>query len=100
MSQPEDGWEFYKHPGSGWFDEFLRRFPEFDDGYFRDFVIAANRADRDSGELSDIALFEVLRLASEYTERRWRFQNVHGRFLTAQEAIQAGLLTAQGLRKE
>jgi hypothetical protein len=97
MTQPDSGWEYYKHPGGGWFDEFLKRFPEFDNKWFIDYAIARNRADRDSGELNDIALFEVMQLASEFAERRWRFPNVHGAFLNARSAQETGNLTENPL---
>jgi len=34
---------------------------------------------RSCGELNDIAKHEVLRLAAEFCESRFRFPNVHGR---------------------
>lgn len=59
---------------SGYFHKFVERNPEFQNGGdFREFVIAKNKGDRDSGELSAIAPHEVLRLAKEYAEYQHRF---------------------------
>ena len=70
MSSQQYG--FYNRFGSGYFYQFLRNNTEFDTAEFRDHVIRLNKGDRDSGELSDIAKHEVLRLAYEYEELRWR----------------------------
>ena len=86
MTQPDYGWNYYKHPACGWFYVFVERNPEFDCKEFTEYVIAHNKADRDSGELHDIALHEVLRLAYEFTENRWRFPNMYGK---AKEAPRA-----------
>jgi len=91
------GWEYYIH-NSGWMEEFLHRFPEFSHEGFWDYVVAHNRADRDHGELGSLALHEVLRLAAEFAERRWRFPNVHGQALTAREAKAVGRLASDELR--
>ena len=71
-------YEYYNKYGGGYYYRFLERNPEFKGQSFEDYVINHNRGDRDSGELSDIAKHEVLRLAHEYTEHHWRFPNVYG----------------------
>jgi len=89
----EDGMmkdEYYAHWGSGWFEDFLKKNPEFDTEPFREFVICHNKADRDSGELHDISHHEVLRLAAEYSESVWRAPNVHGDYPRAQEVDKIG----------
>lgn len=78
MPHMNDGWTYYIHTGCGWFRRFVSNNAAFQDDGFLDYVVAHNRADRDAGELDDIALHEVLRLAAEYEERRWRFANVYG----------------------
>lgn len=72
------GYSYYIKHGGGYIRKFLERNPEFDCDGFIDYVIDHNRADRDSGELQDVAKHEVLRLAAEYEEGRWRFPNVYG----------------------
>ena len=83
MARFESGYDYYNHYGSGWFGRFVRQNPEFqsdrnDPGGFFEFVIGHNRGDRDSGELQDIAHHEVLRLAAEVMEHRWKADNVYG----------------------
>jgi len=57
---------------------FLKNNPEFKCQEFLDYVCQYNRGDRDSGELQYIAKHEILRLAYEFAERRWRFPNCYG----------------------
>lgn len=71
-------YDFYNKYGGNYVSRFLERNTEFDTDEFREFLSANNRGDRDSGELQDIAKHEVLRLASEFEERKWRFPNVYG----------------------
>lgn len=70
--------DYYNKYGGNYFFRFRTHNPEFDCDEFRDFVCEHNRGDRDLGELNDIAKHEVLRLAAEYTEERWRFPNCYG----------------------
>jgi hypothetical protein len=70
-------YNFY-NTGGNYLARFLERNPEFDTPEFTEFVIRNNRGDRDSGELQDVAKFEVLRLASEYEERMRRFPAAWG----------------------
>ena len=79
MGQPESGWEYYCHFGSGWYYYFIKHFPKYDTPEFSSYVEKNNKGDRDGGELHNLALHEVFRLASEYEESRWRFPNVHGK---------------------
>jgi hypothetical protein len=71
-------YEYYIKYGGGYFYRFIKQNPEFNTPEFRDFVESRNKADRDDGELHDIAKHEVLRLAYEYTELHWRFPNCYG----------------------
>jgi hypothetical protein len=75
----DSAYKFYAEFGCGYFGRFIKRNPEFDNEEFFQFVIAKNKADRDSGELHDIAKHEILRLAYEWIERQWRFPNVNKR---------------------
>ncbi|RXG63624.1 hypothetical protein ES695_16410, partial [Candidatus Atribacteria bacterium 1244-E10-H5-B2] len=49
---------------------FVKEHPEFDSEEFREYVIVHNKADRDSGELEDIAASEILRLAKEFAQEK------------------------------
>lgn len=71
-------YEYYNKYGSNYFYNFVERNDEFNTKDFYDYVTSHNRGDRDSGELQDIAKHEVLRLAHEFTEHKWRFPNVYG----------------------
>ncbi len=72
-------YNFYNDWGNGYISEFLSKNPEFNTKQFIEWVICRNRGDRDSGELQDVARHEVLRLAAEYAEYRWRFnRNLDG----------------------
>jgi len=71
----EADYNYYNDFGCNYYSEFVFRNPEFDTCGFLDFVVDHNRGDRDSGEVRDIAKHEVLRLAYEYEEHRWRFPN-------------------------
>lgn len=71
-------YEYYCKFGGGYLKKFLERNPEFDSEEFIDFLISRNRADRDSGELQDVAKHEILRVAAEWEEKKWRFPNVYG----------------------
>ncbi len=70
-----DNYNFYIDGGSCYWDYFINNNADFDTDEFRIFAIYNNKADRDSGELNDIAKHEVLRLAYEYSEYKWRFGN-------------------------
>ncbi|GAI13008.1 unnamed protein product, partial [marine sediment metagenome] len=61
-------YEKYCDYGCGFFLEFIKDHPEFNTVEFQEYVIAHNKADRDSGELIDIAEFEITRLAGEFAE--------------------------------
>ena len=74
-----NNYNYYVECGSGYISKFLKRNPEFDNDEFREFVCNKNKADRDSGELQDIAKHEILRLAYEWIEKKWRFPNCHKR---------------------
>ncbi|GAG76534.1 unnamed protein product, partial [marine sediment metagenome] len=71
MNEPEFAEEFYKEEnyeefcdfGGGHLSKFIKEHPEFNSKQFREYVIVHNKADRDSGELEDIAAPEILRLA-------------------------------------
>jgi hypothetical protein len=52
--------------GSGSYYKFIKEHPEYKSKDFEEFVIVHNKADRDSGELQDISLDEVKRLAKEF----------------------------------
>ena len=54
--------------GCGYYGKFIKDNPGFDNEEFKEFVIGKNKADRDSGELADIAKFEIERLALEFTQ--------------------------------
>ena len=78
MNEPEFAEEFYKEEnyeefcdfGSGHFSKFVMEHPEFNIEEFREYVIVHNKADRDSGELEDIAAPEILRLAREFAQEK------------------------------
>lgn len=78
MNEPEFAEEFYKEEdyeefcdfGSGHLSKFVKEHPEFNTEEFREHVIVCNKADRDSGELEDIAASEILRLAKEFAQER------------------------------
>ncbi|MBI2020157.1 HK97 family phage prohead protease [Candidatus Daviesbacteria bacterium] len=59
-------WDKYADYGSGYYYKFIKENPEFDTKEFQEYVIVHNKADRDSGELGDIANFEIDRLANEF----------------------------------
>lgn len=61
-SQHEDFCDF----GGGHFSAFLKKNPWYDTDEFREFVVAKNKGDRDSGELDDLVAFEVERLARAF----------------------------------
>lgn len=71
-------YEYYCKFGGCYIKSFIERNPEFDTAEFYEFLSANNKADRDSGEFQDIAKHEVLRVAAEFEERKWRFPNVYG----------------------
>ena len=64
--------------GGNYLGRFLERNTEFNNKAFIEYVISHNRADRDSGELQDIAKHEVLRLAYEFEEKLYRFPHCYG----------------------
>lgn len=70
-------YDFYNDYGCGAFPAFKRAHPDFDTPEFEEYAAAHNRGDRDSGELGDVAAHEVLRLAADWAELRWRFPNVN-----------------------
>jgi len=61
-------YEKYCDYGCGYFLEFIKKNPDFNNVEFQEFVIRHNKADRDSGELADIAEFEIIRLAEEFAQ--------------------------------
>lgn len=75
----ENNYTYYIQSGNGYIGRFLERNPEFNNKGFLDFVCSHNKADRDSGELQDISKHEILRLAYEWTELKWRFPNCDSR---------------------
>ncbi len=77
-------WEFYQvdsntNQKSGYFNRFIKNNSEFNTKEFRNFVLSKNKADRDSGELEDIAKHEILRLAYEFVEHKHRLPNCHAK---------------------
>ena len=78
INEPEFAEEFYKEEGyeefcdfgGGYFSKFVKEYPEFNIEEFREYVIVHNKADRDSGELEDIAAPEILRLAKEFAQEK------------------------------
>lgn len=76
-------YDYYNDPGCGAFARLTRTFPEFSNVDFAAFVVAHNKGDRDDGELNDIAAHEVLRLAAEFAESRWRFAGASVMLLAA-----------------
>ena len=78
MNEPEFAEEFYKEEnyegfcdfGGGHFSKFIKEHPELNIKEFREYVIVHNKADRDSGELEDIAASEILRLAKEFAQEK------------------------------
>ncbi len=74
----EPNYNYYNKIGSGYYYKFIERNPEFKTKEFEEFVSGKNKGSRDTGELSDIAKHEVLRLAYEFTEEIWRFPNIYG----------------------
>ncbi|MBA7604871.1 hypothetical protein ES703_11999 [subsurface metagenome] len=88
MNEPEFAEEFYKKAGyeefcdfgGGHFSKFIKEHPEFKSKEFRGYVIVHNKADRDSGELEDIASSEILRLAKEFArEKNIQIKKRHSR---------------------
>lgn len=71
-------YEYYCKYGGRYIGKFLKRNPEFDTPEFIDYLQERNRGDRDSGELQDVAKHEILRVAAEWEEKKWRFPNVYG----------------------
>jgi len=71
-------YDFFQKPNGGFYKKFVTQFPEFNIKDFESYVIAKNKADRDSGELQDIAMHEILRLAHEFSEHRFKASNVYG----------------------
>ena len=61
-------YEKYCDYSCGYFLEFIKKNPDFNNVEFQEFVIQHNKADRDSGELADIAKFEIDRLAEKFAE--------------------------------
>jgi hypothetical protein len=74
MSEKIYWYKFYCDFGCGEFKKFIEKNKEFNNESFFNFVISRNRGDRDSGETQDIAKHEILRLAYEWEEKRWRFK--------------------------
>jgi len=78
INEPEFAEEFYKEEdyeefcdfGGGHFSKFVKEYPEFNIEEFKEYVIVHNKADRDSGELEDIAASEILRLAKEFAQEK------------------------------
>lgn len=70
-------YDFYNDYGCHAFFNFIRQHPDFNTMEFNEFATRENRGDRDGGELGDVAAHEVLRLASDWAELRWRFPNVN-----------------------
>jgi len=52
--------------GGGYLWNFIKKNPRYDTEEFREFVACKNKADRDSGELGDIAAHEIERLAKAF----------------------------------
>ncbi len=75
----KNNYTYYIQFGSGYIGKFLERNPEFNNKEFIEFINGKNKADRDSGELQDVAKHEILRLAYEWIERKWRFPNCYDR---------------------
>lgn len=71
-------YNYYNKFCGGYYLRFLKANPEFNTKEFDEFVISHNKGDRDAGEVGDIAKHEVLRLAYEFEEHKWRFPNVFG----------------------
>ena len=64
-------YEDYTDFGCNAFGKFLEKNPSFNNESFEEYVGSHNRADRDSGELQDISMEEVQRLAKEFeTEQK------------------------------
>ncbi len=70
-------YDFYNSKGN-YFGRFIKSNPEFACEEFKKFVLEKNKGDRDSGELEYVAKHEVLRLAYEFSEHRFRASNVFG----------------------
>jgi hypothetical protein len=68
--QLDQPWERYTDYGSGSWGKLIGDRPELDTQEFHEYVANHNRADRDSGELGDIARFELDRLAEEFLSQR------------------------------
>jgi len=64
------GYEPYCDFGGGAFSAHLEANPDLDPDEFGRYVTAYNRADRDSGELDDIAAHEIDRLGKEFAKVR------------------------------
>lgn len=71
-------YDYYNFYGGNYISKFIERNTEFDCPEFISFVSCNNRGDRDTGELQDVAKHEVLRLAAEFEEKKWRFPNCYG----------------------
>jgi hypothetical protein len=63
-----EGFQAYCDFGSGAFSRYCKANPDFDQEDFARFVAHRNRADRDIGELEDIAADEIARLGQEFAE--------------------------------
>ena len=61
------------------FTMFLRGSPEFNTPEFMACCAENNKAALPSDQLDDLAKHEILRLASEFTELKWRFPEVFGK---------------------
>ena len=62
----EDDYRSFRDNGSGSYEKYITKHPEFDNPEFKLYVIQHNKADCDSGELADISLQEIERLATEF----------------------------------
>lgn len=62
-------YEEYCDYGSNSMGKFLKENPKYDNNDFIEYVITNNQADRDSGELNDVSMDEILRLKKEYDKQ-------------------------------
>jgi type III secretory pathway component EscR len=62
----KNDYDQFRDNGSKSFDKFLKSNPEFDNEDFRIYVTQNNKADCDEGELNNIHMDEIIRLAQEF----------------------------------
>lgn len=65
-----ESYEEYCDFGNNYISKFIEENPDYDNETFIEYVIAYNKADRDSGELQDVSKEEILRLKKEFDNKK------------------------------